>query len=82
MVCIFRNSTLAAQRRVDWGGGGESAELKQGDIRAAVTIFQGWLEPRGLLAAGMNLSTEWIQTHRHGEQTCGCQGGGGESQMD
>ena len=24
----------------------------------------------------MNLSTE--QTHRHGEETCGCQGGGGK----
>ena len=24
----------------------------------------------------MNLSTEEKQTHRHGEQTCGCQGGG------
>ena len=24
----------------------------------------------------MNLSTEQKQTHRHGEQTCGCQGGG------
>ena len=29
----------------------------------------------------MNLSTEQKQTHRHGEQTCGCQGGGG-SGMD
>ena len=26
--------------------------------------------------AQMNLSTEWKQTHRHREQTCGCQGGG------
>ena len=25
----------------------------------------------------MNLSTKQKQTHRHGEQTCGCQGGGG-----
>ena len=24
----------------------------------------------------MNLSTEKKQTHGHGEQTCGCQGGG------
>ena len=24
----------------------------------------------------MNLSTKQKQTHRHGEQTCGCQGGG------
>ena len=32
--------------------------------------------------AQMNLSTEKKQTHRHGEQTCGCQGGGGESEMD
>ena len=22
----------------------------------------------------MNLSTKWKQTHRHREQTCGCQG--------
>ena len=25
----------------------------------------------------MNLSMEQKQTHRHKEQTCGCQGGGG-----
>ena len=25
----------------------------------------------------MNLSTKQKQTHRHGEWTCGCQGGGG-----
>ena len=25
----------------------------------------------------MNLSIEQKQTHRHGQQTCGCQGGGG-----
>ena len=25
----------------------------------------------------MNLSTKQNQTHRHGEQTCGCQGVGG-----
>ena len=25
----------------------------------------------------MNLSMKQKQTHRHGEQTCGCQGGGG-----
>ena len=32
----------------------------------------------------MNLSTEQKQTHRHGEQTCGCQSGGegGESGVD
>ena len=30
----------------------------------------------------MNLSTEQKQTHRHGHQTCGCQGGKGESGMD
>ena len=30
----------------------------------------------------MNLPTEKRQTHRHGEQTCGCQGGGGESGME
>ena len=30
----------------------------------------------------MNLSTEQKETHRHGEQTCGCQGGGGGSRMD
>ena len=30
----------------------------------------------------MNLSTEQKQTHGHGEQTCGCQGGEGESGMD
>ena len=29
----------------------------------------------------MNLSTEKNQTHGHKEQTCGCQGGGGRSQM-
>ena len=27
--------------------------------------------------AQMNLSTKQKHTHRHGEQTCGCQGGGG-----
>ena len=32
--------------------------------------------------AQMNLPTEKRQTHRHGEQTCGCQGGGGGSVMD
>ena len=26
--------------------------------------------------AQTNLSTKWKQTHRHGAQTCGCQGGG------
>ena len=26
----------------------------------------------------MNLSTEREQTHGHGEQTCGCQEGGGK----
>ena len=26
--------------------------------------------------AQINLSTEQEETHRHGEQTCGCQGGG------
>ena len=30
----------------------------------------------------MNLSTENKPTHGHGEQTCGCQGGGGGSGMD
>ena len=30
----------------------------------------------------MNLSTEKKQMHGHGEQTCGCQGGGEESGMD
>ena len=30
----------------------------------------------------MNLSVEKRQTHGLGEQTCGCQGGGGESGMD
>ena len=30
----------------------------------------------------MNLPTKQKQTHRHGEQTCGCQGGGGGSGMD
>ena len=29
----------------------------------------------------MNLSKEQKQTHRHGQQTCGCQGGGGGSGM-
>ena len=29
--------------------------------------------------AQINLSTEQKQTHRHGEQTCGFQGGGGGS---
>ena len=32
--------------------------------------------------AQMNLSTEKKQTHRHGEQTYGCQRGGGRSGMD
>ena len=32
--------------------------------------------------AQMNLSTKQRQTYRHGEQTCGCQGGGGGSRMD
>ena len=32
--------------------------------------------------AQVNLSTEKKQTHRHGEQTCGCQGGGGGSGID
>ena len=30
----------------------------------------------------MNLCTKQNQTHRPGEQTCGCQRGGGESGMD
>ena len=30
----------------------------------------------------LNLSTEQKWTHRHGEQTCGCQEGGGWSGMD
>ena len=30
----------------------------------------------------MNLSTEQKWSHRHGEQTCGCQRGGGRSGMD
>ena len=30
----------------------------------------------------MNLPTEQKQTHGHGEQTCGCQGGRGGSGMD
>ena len=30
----------------------------------------------------MNLSTEKKQTHGHGEQSCGCQGGRGGSGMD
>ena len=30
----------------------------------------------------MNFSTEQKQTHGLGEQTCGCQGGGGGSEMD
>ena len=30
----------------------------------------------------MNLSTEKKQTHRHGEQICGCQEGGGGNGMD
>ena len=32
--------------------------------------------------AQMNLPTEQKQTHRHGQQTCGCQAGGGWSEMD
>ena len=32
--------------------------------------------------AQMNLSTEKKHTYRHGEQTCGCQGGEGKSGMD
>ena len=30
----------------------------------------------------MNLSTEKKQSHRHGEQTCGCQGGERGAGMD
>ena len=30
----------------------------------------------------MNLSTEKKQTHKHGEQICGFQGGGRREQMD
>ena len=30
----------------------------------------------------MNLSTKQKQTHRHREQTCGCQGGGGWGGME
>ena len=30
----------------------------------------------------MNLSTKQKLTHRHREQTCGCQGGGGEGGME
>ena len=30
----------------------------------------------------MNLSTEQKQTHRHGEETYDCQGGGGRSGTD
>ena len=30
----------------------------------------------------VNLSTEQKQTHRNGEQTCGCQRGEGGSEMD
>ena len=30
----------------------------------------------------MNLSMKQKQTHRHGEQTCGCHGGGGMGVMD
>ena len=30
----------------------------------------------------MNLSMKQKQTHRHIEQTCGCQGGGGSGGMD
>ena len=29
----------------------------------------------------MNLSTKQKQTHRHGKQTCGCQGEGGGGRM-
>ena len=32
--------------------------------------------------AQVNLSTEQKQLHRHGEQTCGCQGGEEGSRMD
>ena len=32
--------------------------------------------------AQTNLSTEKKQTQVHGEQTCGCQGGGGRSGMN
>ena len=30
----------------------------------------------------MNFSTKQKQTHRHREQICGCQGGGGLGEMD
>ena len=32
--------------------------------------------------AQRNLATKQKETHRHGEQTSGCQGGGGGSGMD
>lgn len=32
--------------------------------------------------AHVSLSVERKQTHRHGEQICGCQGGGGGSGMN
>ena len=38
-------------------------------------------DPCNLKRTQTNLSTEEKQTHRHGEQTCGCQGGGGRSGM-
>ena len=37
-----------------------------------------WLLWIVLQMAQMSLSAEKKQTHRHGEQTCGCQGGGSE----
>ena len=30
----------------------------------------------------MNLSIKQKETHKYGEQTCGCQGGGGARRMD
>ena len=32
--------------------------------------------------AQVNLPTEKKQTHGHGEETCGCQEGGGRNEMD
>ena len=41
-----------------------------------------WYVVKTMGAWQMNLSTEQKQTHSHGEQTCGCQGGGGGKGMD
>ena len=41
------------------------------------SVCHGAAKKENIHMAQMNLSTQQKQTHRHGEQTCGCQGGRG-----